>query len=82
MTRRRWSYGAVAADVACVLLAGSEVIFLLGFECGDRAAVAGEVEKVCWEGRRRDKERKAPPDGRKGINLVAMMKLAPLRRKV
>ena len=75
-------YGAVAAAVACVLFEGSVVIFLLDFECGDRAAVAGEVEKACWEGRRRDKERKALPEGRKGINFVAMMKLAPLRRMV
>ena len=58
------------------------VIFLLDFECGDRAAVAGEVEKACWDGRRRDRERKALPEGRKGINFVAMMKLAPLHRMV
>ena len=58
---------------------GSEVIFLLDFECADRAAVAGEVEKACWEGRPRERERRALPDGRKGISFVAMMKLSPLR---
>jgi hypothetical protein len=78
----RQSYGAGAAAVACLLFAGSEVIFLLDLECGDRAAVAGEVEKACWEGRLLDRERRALPDGRKGINLVAMMKDATLRKKL
>ena len=45
--QRGSSYGAGAAAVACVLFVGSEVIFLLDFECGDRVAVAGEVEKAC-----------------------------------
>jgi hypothetical protein len=76
------SYGAGAAAVACVLFVGSEVIFLLVFECGDRAAVAGEVAKARWEGRLLDRERRALPDGRKGINFVAMVKLSLLRKRL
>jgi hypothetical protein len=78
------TYGAGvagAADVVCVLFVGAEVTFLLDFECGDRAAVAGEEEKVCWEGRRLDRERRAQPDGRKGISLVAIMENSPLHRE-
>ena len=73
---------AGAADVACVLFVGSDTNFLLDFECGDRAAVAGEVEKACWGGRRFDRERKALPDGRKGINFVAIMENSALHRKL
>jgi hypothetical protein len=78
----RQSYEAGAADVACVLFVGSDATFLLDFECGDRAAMAGEVEKACWEGRRFDRERKALPDGRKGINFVAIMENSALHRKL
>ena len=67
------SYGAGAAAVACVLLLGSEVIFLFDFDCADREVVAGVVEKACWEGRLLDRERRALPDGRSGISFVAMV---------
>ena len=78
----RQPYGAGAADVACVLFAGSEATFLLVFEDGDRAAVAGEVEKAGREGRRFDRERRALADGLKGINFVAIMENPALHRKL
>ena len=53
------------------------MIFLAGFDCGDREAVAGVVEKAFWEGRLLDRERRALPDGRSGINFVAMMQSSP-----
>jgi hypothetical protein len=74
----RHSYGAGAAAVAWVLLLGSEVIFLVDFDCGDREAVAGLVEKARWEGRLLDRERRVLPDGRNGINFVAIMRLFTL----
>ena len=80
----RQSYGAEvagAADVVCVLFVDAEVTFLLDFECGDRAAVVGEEEKGHWEGRRLDRERRALPDGRKGISLVAIMEHSALHRE-
>jgi len=78
----RHSYGAGAAAVAWVLLVGDEVIFLFDFDCGDREAVAGVVEKPRWEGRLLDRERRALPDGRNGINFVAMMQLSPCCKKL
>jgi hypothetical protein len=82
-TRGRHSYEAGAATVAWVLLlVGSEVIFLFDFDCGDREAVAGVVEKPCWEGRLLDRERRALPDGRSGISFVAIMQLSPCCKKL
>jgi hypothetical protein len=78
----RHSYGAGAAAVAWVLLLGSKVIFLFDFDCGDREAIAGVVEKACWEGRLLDRERRALPDGRSGISFVAMMQLSPCCKKL
>ena len=62
--------------MAWVLLLGSEVIFLFDFDCGDREAVAGVVEKARWEGRLLNSERRALPDGRSGISFVAIMQLS------
>ena len=51
-------------------------------ECGDSGAVTGEVEKACWEGRLLDKDRRAVPDGRKGISFVAIGEaIEPLKEK-